>query len=153
MPDPLSSVVSVITLLGTAAESVGVLVTFFREFHNAPAEVHEWLTMLEALTLTLSNLEQCGQNLNSRYQFSSKFHQRLLLCVKQLQVCLSEAARVDASLNKADRNSERKWTHRARRSWAKAKWATVRDQKTKKIMKSVQLYHFEFGMELLKMLM
>ena len=153
MPDPLSSVASVITLVGGAADSIKVLVTFCREFHNAPAEVHEWLTMLEALRLTLSNLEQCGRNLGSRYHFSSTFHQRLLTCVEQLQNCVGEIAQVDATLVKANANSKRKWTHNAKRSWVRAKWTITRDQQMKRVMSSMQLYHFEFGVELLKMLM
>ena len=153
MPDPLSSVASIVTLVAGAAESLKVLVTFCRDLHNAPAEIHEWLTMLEALRLTLSSLEESGRNLDSRYHFSPNFHQRLLTYVEQLQDCVSEIAQIDTALNKANADSKRKWNHNAKRLWIRAKWTAIRDQKMKTVMGSMQLYHFEFGVELLKMLM
>ena len=152
MSDPLSPLASVLTLAGSAAQSIRVIVAFFHEFRSAPAEVHEWLTMLESLQSTLSGLEQCGQNLDSRYRFPSQFHQRLLSYVTQLQICIDEVARIDTDLKKATFHGKTKWDHRARGSWERAKWAIVEEQKMKKVMKTIQLYHFEFGMELLKML-
>lgn len=152
MADPLSSLASVITIAGSATDSIRVLVTFLRRFHNAPAQVQQWLTMLESLRSTLSSLQQCGRNLDPRYQFSSHFQQRLLGCVIQLQFCTSEVARFDAKLAKASSNEKNKWDHKARRSWERAKWAIVGDQKIKKVMKMMNMYHFEFVMELLKVL-
>lgn len=152
MAEPLSSLSSVITIAGSAAESIKVLLTFFRQFRNAPAQVHQWLTMLESLRSTLSSLQQCGPNLNRRYHFSSHFQQRLLSCVTQLQICRSEVARIDAQLVKASSDGTRKWDHKARRSWERAKWAIVGDHKMKEVIKIMNLYHFEFVMELLKVL-
>ena len=153
MSDPLSSLASVITIAGSAAESVKVLLRFFRRFHHAPAQVHQWLTMLESLRSTLSSLQQCGRNLDPRYRFSSHFQQRLLSCVVQLQICTREVARIDAELVTTSSDGKEKLTHKARRSWQRAKWATVGDHKTKKVMRIMNLYHFEFVMELLKVLM
>lgn len=153
MSDPLSPLASVLTLAGSATLFVEVLVTFFREFRNAPTEVHAWLTMLEYLRTALSSLEQSSRNSESGYHFSSQFQQRLLSCVNQLQVCASEVARIDADLGTAKFTGVKKWDHRARRSWERAKWAIVGGQKMKKVMQTMQLYHFEFGMELLKMLL
>ena len=108
--------------------------------------------MLESLRSTLSSLQQCGRNLDPRYQFSSHFQQRLLSCVTQLQICTSEVARIDAELVKASSGGKKKWDDKARRSWERAKWAIVGDHKMKKVMKIMNLYHFEFVMELLKVL-
>ena len=153
MSEPLSSLASVITVAGSATESTKVLLTFFRQFRNAPAQVHQWLTMLESLRSTLSNLQQCGRNLDPTYRFSTHFQQRLLGCVIQLQICTSEVARIDAELAKASSDGNKSWDHKARRSWERAKWAIVGDRKMKKVMKMMNLYHFEFVMELLKVLL
>ena len=152
MSEPLSSLASIITIAGSATDTVEKLLTFFHRFHNAPARVRQWLTMLEALHSTLSSLQQCGRNLGPRYQFSSHFQQRLLSCVNQLQICTSEVARIDAELVKASSNGNTKWDHKARRSWERAKWAMVGDHKMKKVMGTMNMYHFEFVMELLKLL-
>ena len=153
MSDPISSLASLITIAGSAAESIKALLIFFRRFHDAPARVHRWLTMLESLQSTLSSLEQCGRNLDPRYHFSSHFQQSLLSCVNQLQICTSEVARIDAELGQASSDGKKKWDHKAKRSWERAKWAMVGDHKMKKVMKIMNLYHFEFVMELLKVLL
>ena len=153
MSELLSSLASVIYIAGSATESIKALLTFFRQFRNAPAQVHQWLIMLESLHSTLSSLQQCGRNLDSRYQFSLHFQQRLLSCVIQLQICASEVAKIDAELVKASSDGKKKWDHKARRSWERAKWAIVGDHKMKKVMRIMNLYHFEFVMELLKVLM
>lgn len=153
MTDPLSSLASVITIVGSATKSIEVLVEFFRQFRNASAEVHQWLTMLQSLSSTLSALQQCGQNLNTRYRFSSNFRQRLLSCVTQLQICIDEVAKTDSKHKSAGPDGKKRLHHKARRSWEKAKWAILGDLKIKKLMKTLDLYQFEFVMELLKMLM
>ena len=153
MSELLSSLASILTVAGSATESIKALTTFFRQFRNAPNQVHQWLTMLESLRSTLSSLQQFGRNLDPRYQFSSHFQQRLLSCVIQLQICASEVARIDAELSKANSDEKNKWDHKARRSWQRAKWAIVGNHKIKKVMEILNLYHFEFVMELLKVLM
>ena len=153
MSELLSSLASVITVVGSAAESIKALTRFFRQSRNAPVHVHQWLTMLESLRSTLSSLQQYGRNLDPRYQFSSHFQQRLLSCVIQLQICASEIARIDAELLKANSDGKNKWDHKARRSWHRAKWAIVGNHKIKKVMEMLNLYHFEFVMEVLKVLM
>lgn len=152
MADPLSSLASVITIAGSATESIKALVTFFRQFHNAPVQVHQWLAMLESLRSTLSSLQQCGPTLDPKYHFSPHFQQRLLSCVTQLQVCTSKVARIDAELTKVSSNGRKRWDDEARRSWERAKWAMVGDHKMKKVIKIMNMYHFEFVMELLKVL-
>ena len=91
--------------------------------------------------------------MDSSYHFSLHFQQRLLSCAIQLQICASEVARVDAELVKTSSDGKKKWDHKARRSWERAKWAIVGDYKMKKVMRIMNLYHFEFVMELLMVLM
>ena len=153
MSEPLSSLASVITIAGSATESISVLWKFFRQFRNAPGHVHQWLAMLESLLSTLSSLQQCGRDLDSRCRFSTHFQQRLLSCVIQLRICTSEVARIDAGLVKASSSGKNKWNQKAGRSWERAKWAIVGDYKMKKVMKIIDFYHFEFVIEILKVLM
>jgi hypothetical protein len=153
MADPLSSLASVVTLAGSAAESIKVILKVFCQTRNAPAEVHQWLKMLESLHSTLSSLQQYDRGLDSRYRFSSHFRQRLLSCVTQLQICRDEVARADAELVKASSNEMKKWDSKARRSWQRVKWAIIGDQKMKKSVQIMNLYQFEFVMELLMVLL
>ena len=153
MSEVISSLASILTIAGSATESIKTLTTFFRHFRNAPVQVHQWLTMLESLRSTLSSLQQYGRSLDPRYQFSSHFQQRLLSCVIQLQICASEVATIDAELQKKNSDGKNKWDHKARRSWQRAKWAIVGNHKIKKVMEILNMYHFEFVMEILKVLM
>ena len=153
MSEPLSSLASVIQIAGSATESIKVLLTFFYQFRHAPAQVHQWLTMLESLRSTLSSLQQCGRNCNSRYRFSQHFQQRLRSCVDQLQVCTRKIARIDAELKQVELNDTKKWNYKAKRSWGRAKWAIIGDYKMKKIVEMMDLYQFEFVIEMLRMLL
>lgn len=148
MCDPLSPLASVITVVGSATECIKVLVTFFRQFRNAPEEIRQWLTILESLRTNMYRLQQCGPNLDSRYYFSSHFRQRLLSFVTQLQVCSDEVARIDAELTKANPDGKKRWDFIIRKSWGRAKWAIIGEHKSKKLMRMINLYHFEFTMEL-----
>ena len=96
MSDPLSSLASVFTLLGNATHSIKVLITFFRDFQNAPSEVHEWLMMLESLHSALHTLEQYGSSVDSEQRFSLHLRQRLAGCLSELQCCAAEFAKIDA---------------------------------------------------------
>lgn len=153
MADPISSFASVVTVAGTAAESIKILYKFFRKFHNASDQVDQWLTTLQSLSSTLSNLQQSSRTLDLRFPFSSRFQQRLLNCVTQLEICTKEVAKIDAELGKASSSEKKKWAHKAKRSWGKAKWAIFGDQKIKNAMRMISLYHYEFGMEFFNMWM
>ena len=153
MSDPLSSLASILTLVGNAAQSTKALVTFFRDFQHAPSEVHEWLMMLESLHSALHTLEQYGSSVDSEQRFSLHLRQRLTGCLNQLQCCATELAKIDAEINKGKSKNKKGRDRGARRSWERTKWAMFGDQKMKRVMNKIQLYHFEIGMELLKILM
>ena len=153
MADPLSSLASVFSLLDNATESTKALVTFFRDFRYAPTEVHEWLEMLESLHSALHALEQYGLSVDSEQRFSLHFRQRLAGCLSHLQCCAAEFAKIDAGISKGKSKDKKGRDHGARRSWERTKWAMFGDQKMKRVMNKMQFYHFEIGMELLKILM
>ena len=153
MSDPLSSVASVFTLAGCATQSVKALVNFFRDFEHAPIEVHEWLVLLESLKSALSALEQYGSSVDSERRFSLHLRQRLASCVTHLQHCAAAFARIDADLSKGKSNGRKKWDGKAKRSWERTKWAIFGEQKMKRVMDKIQLYHFEIEMELLRIVM
>lgn len=153
MSDPLSPLASVIAIAGGALESIRTLSGILRRFSNAPAQVHEWLAMLESLSSTLLSLQQCGGHLDLNNRFSSNFRQRLLSCVNQLQRKISEIARIHTELVMRSSDRKKQWDYKARRSWERTKWAVVGDQKMKHLMTLVNMYHFEFVMELFKVVM
>ena len=153
MPDPLSSLASVFTLLGNATQSIRALITFFRDFQHAPSEVHDWLMMLESLHSALYTLEQYGSSVDSEQCFSLHLRQRLAGCSSQLQCCAAEFAKIDAEINKSKSKDKKGRDRGARRSWERTKWAMFGDQKMKRVMDKIQFYHFEIGIELLKILM
>ena len=153
MSDPLSSVASVFQLGGSATQSIKALVKFFRDFEHAPIEVHEWLILLESLKSTLSSLEQYGSSVDSEWRFSLRLRQRLTSCITQLQHSTFVFAKIDAELGNDRLSGKNKWDHKARRSWEKAKWAMFGEEKMKRVMDKLQLYHFEIEMELLKIVM
>ncbi|KAL6714753.1 Ankyrin repeat domain-containing protein 55 [Lecanora helva] len=152
MSDPLSSVASVFTLAENAAQSVKVLVSFFRDFKHAPIEVHEWLILLESLKSAFSALELYGSDVDSERRFSPHFRQRLASCVAQLQRCTAAFAKIHAELSKGELHGRIKWDRKARRSWERAKWAMFGGQKMRRVMDRIQLYHVEIGIELLRIL-
>ncbi|KAL8830134.1 MAG: hypothetical protein Q9170_005873 [Blastenia crenularia] len=152
MSDPLSSLASVFTLLGSTTQSTKALIAFFRDFQHAPSEVHEWLVMLESLHSALHTLEQYGSSVDSEQRFSLHLRERLAGCSNQLQCCATEVAKIDAEINKSKSKDKKGRNRGARRSWERTKWAMFGDQKMKRIMSKIQFYHFEVGMELLKIL-
>ena len=153
MSDPLSSLASVFTLLGNTTQSIKALITFFGDFQHAPSEVHEWLMMLESLHSALHTLEQYGSSVDSEQRFSLHLRQRLAGCLSQLQCCAAEFAKIDAEINKSKSKDKKGRNRGARRSWERTKWAMFGDQKMKRVVDKIQFYHFEIGMELLKILM
>ena len=68
------------------------------------------------------------------YQFSFS-HIDETSCVTQLQICSEKVARVDAELTTANCEGKIRWYCKAGKSWERAMWAIVGDQKLKKIMK------------------
>ena len=153
MSDPLSPLASVITIAGGALESITTLSAILRRFRKAPAQVHQWLTMLESLSSTLLILQHCGGHADLTYRFSSNFRQRLRSCVSLLQRNISEIARIHTELVMRSSDRKKQWDFKARRSREKTKWAVGGDQKMKQVMSLVNMYHFEFVMELLRVVM
>ena len=153
MADPLSSLASVLTLVECTAESTKFLLKFFRQFNGAPAQIHQWLEMLESLHFTLSSLLGCSADLDPRYHFPQRFRQRLVGCLTRLQACVDEISKTDAHFVVNASHTESKWDGKARRSWERVKWVAIGSHRMKKLVDIIKLYHFEFSMELFKLLM
>ena len=153
MADPLSSLTSVVTLLGCTAESVKFLSFFFHQFNEIPTEVRQWLELLKSLYSTLNSLQQCSTNLNPRHRFSEDFIRKLGDCLAHLQVCATKISKVQARLAENDSGSRYKWDHVGRRSWEKVKWMVVGKHKRRKMVEVISIYHFEFSIELFKLML
>ena len=149
MADVLSSYASAVTLLGCATESIKFLLIFFRQFNEAPAEIRQWLEKLESLHSTLNSLRE----LDERYRFSTDFTQKLVKCLTYLQTCVTEINKIHMRLVEEGSSSKNSWDHTGRRFWEKIKWTAVGGHRRKKTVEVINIYHFEFSMELFKMMM
>ena len=134
MGDPLSSLASVITVVGCAAESIQFLLTFFHQFHGAPARIGRWLEMLESLHFTLTSLQECSTSLDPRYRFPPHFCRRLVDCLNQLQACVDEIRTTNVQFVRESPGAKRKWDSKAKRSWERIRWVALGDRRVKEMV-------------------
>ena len=153
MTDPISSISSVITILGATAGATQCLITFVRRYSKAPDELHKSLQMLESLHLTLTSLQECNAFLDPRYQFSPHFAQRLKDCDTTLQQCVNKTKKTENEIIKRRSQSKGPWSGIAKRSRGKIRWMLFESQEMEKLMRFLQLYQFEFSLELFRILM
>ena len=141
-------------MVGHTAESIRHLPKFYRQFARAPAEVQRWLKTLQSLHFTITKLQECGSRLDSKYQFPSYFQQRLLEFASQLQACVDEVARFNAEADRTEPGkSLRRWNGKAKRSWKRIRWIAIGEHEMRQLVDVAKLYHFEFSMELLNLLL
>ena len=153
MADPLSPLASMVTVVGSAIECAKILSKTLRRFKRAPAEVHQWLEMLESLHLTLTSLENCSLLLDLRYRFSAQFGLRLKDCLTHLQSCIDRIGKIDTELERSRPTVNRTFGGRTKRSWQRVRWIVVDDYTIKKLVEMIKIYQFEFSMELFKLLL
>ena len=153
MVDPLSPVASVLTVVGSAIESAKLLLTTLRRFKRAPAEVHQWLEMLESLHSTLTSLENCSLLLDLRYRFSAQFGLRLKDCLSRLQSCIDRVRKINVEFVRTRSSVRKTLSGKTNRSWQKVRWIVTEDHTMKKLVEMIKIYQFEFSMELFKLLL
>ena len=145
MAEGLSTTASVIAVAACAAESAKFL---FRAFHEAPMipdHFRQLLSTLTSLHTTLSALQQCSANREAKLRFPRHFHQSLTECQRQLQVWSTKVAKIDAVLQSRKNKSHR--------SWQKIKWLAVGEKDTNRFLEIIKLYHAEFSLQLLALLL
>ena len=152
MAEALSSVASVIAIAACAGDLTKFLFRAFREITIIPEHVHQLLTALQSLQITLLGLQRCVEDLNPNWQFSPYFRQRLADCLNHLRAFNEKLAKIDEDLGKNHSDFQQPG-RRTRRSWQKIKWLTTGEPQTKRFLENIRLYQAEFSLELLTHLM
>jgi hypothetical protein len=98
MSDPLSTAANVLATLGFSAGFGGILYRLISSIQNAPKEIRQYATELEALSATFAGIEAISRELPSHNALSGDFLDRLRNCtadleeleraVKRLEKCL-----------------------------------------------------------------
>ena len=152
MAEPLSSTASVLAIIACAAESTKVLLKFFRNISRVPENVRHLHVALKSLHITLTSLHDASTRSSSNLHFSSHLRHRLRECLIHLEAWSSKIAKVDNAIDK-DRPSCHQWKHKTQRSWQKVKWLLAGEQDISHFLEIIRLYHTEFSLELLTILM
>lgn len=151
MAEPLSSTASVIAVVVCAAESTEFLFRFFRDTSRVPETVRQLHKALKSLHITLTALQDAGTTSNSHVQFSSHLRQRLRECLTHFEAWSSKIARIDSEIDQS-RSNRHQWERKTRRSWQKVKWLIAGEQEFSHFLETIKLYHAEFSLELLTLL-
>ena len=151
MAEPLSSTASVIAVVACATESTKFLFKFFRDISRVPENVRQLHRALESLHITLSALQDAIISSDSDLQFSPHLRQRLRECLRHLKAWSSKIARLDSETDQS-RSNRHPWERKTRRSWQKVKWLIAGEQELGHFLEIIKLYHTEFSLELLTLL-
>jgi hypothetical protein len=84
MSDPLSTVANVLATLGFSAGFSGILYGLISSIQNAPKEIHQLATELEALSATFVGIEAISRELPPYNALSEEFLDRLRSCMADL---------------------------------------------------------------------
>ena len=152
MTELLSSAASVIAVAACVADSAKFLFKTFHEVSRVPENIRHLLTALKLLHITLITLQECGKRLDAKWQFAPQFQQRLNECLSQLEIWSNKVSVIDNDLDKRG-TTHHKWDRKTRRSWQKIKWLTAGKHDLNHLLEMVKLYHAEFSLELLTLLM
>ena len=152
MADPLSSIASVITVVACAVESTGSLFKFFCGISRVPESVRQLHIALKSLHITLTALQDAGTRSSSNVQFPPHLRQRLRECLIHLEAWSTRIARINSEIDQS-RSRRHQWKSKTRRSWHKVKWVMAGEQELSHFLEIIRLYHAEFSLELLTLLM
>ena len=153
MAEVLSSVASVVNVLGLAIESTKSLLVFFRDFHEAPSDVQLWLNRLESLQITLNRLQEYSRCLDLQSALSPHFCQKIEECAQHLATSASQISKIARGLNESEPIAKKRWNRESRKVWARIRWTVLGSHSKKKMAEIIGLYQFEFSMELFNILM
>ena len=152
MAEGLSTAASIVAVAACAIESAKLLSRILYKASVISESIHQLLSALISLHATLDALQKYGANQDAKRQLPQRFQQRLTQCQTQLDGWSTRIAKIDEILQ--DRHEPRKrWKHGSRRSWQKIKWLAVGEQELNRFLEVVKLYHAEFSLELLTLLL
>ena len=153
MADVLSSVASVVTVLGCAIESSKSLLVFFSDLREAPADVQLWSQRLESLQITLNGLQECNRGLDLQTALSPHLRQKIRECATHLGTSATKIGKIAGRLNESEPRAKKRWDRESRKVWERIKWTAFGSHSKKKMAEIIGLYQFEFSMELFKIMM
>jgi hypothetical protein len=138
MTDPLSFLANITAIIGISAQSCHLLVTFFTNILDAPAEIQHYSVWLRALLSTLSELLKLSNDVSFHdyLSFDTDFEGRLKACRDDLLTMESRAVGHEFSANPV------------RRTWAKLKYGFMADHFFEKMSRRLQMYQATFAMAL-----
>ena len=152
MAEGLSTAASVLAVAACAAETAKLLFKVFYEASFIPDNVRQLLSALTSLNTTLHSLQECSARLSPRWQFPARFCRRLKECQCHLDEWSRKIAKIDGVLQ-GQHGVDDKKRSRSRRSWQKLKWLAVGEKELSRFLEMIRLYHTEFSLELLTLLM
>ena len=98
MSDPLSTVANVLATLGFSAGFSGILYRLISSIQNAPKEIHQLATELEALSATFAGIEAISRELPAHNALSKEFLDRLRNCMADLEELEGAAKKLEKCL-------------------------------------------------------
>jgi Fungal N-terminal domain of STAND proteins len=138
MTDPLSISISTLTVISFASQSCQFLFEFFHNAAEAPKDIQQRLSTLQALSSTFEGIRALGEDMPTEVQWSAEFDTRL-------RDCLADFRDMEIKMQTMSKEIEK---GRARRTWARLKWLS-NDQSFNKFFTRVQTYQAMFALELL----
>jgi hypothetical protein len=142
MSDPLSTIANVLATVGFSAGFSGILYRLICSLQNAPKEIHQLATELEALSATFAGIEAISRELPSHNALSEIFLDRLRNCMADLEELERAAKKLEKCLRA---NSMRK-------SLASIQWSYNKSTAIQ-FSRHVQSYHVTLSLALITLQM
>lgn len=140
MCEPLSVAASVVAVAGFAAKSCECLYKTLRRFSEAPKDLRNHITAVQALQSTFAGIAALENDASIAELITPEFKARLHACVLDLRAIERLAKSFHAQLEEG----------RARRTWAKLRWSLPNQRQTLKThLSRIESYHMNFSLDLL----
>lgn len=140
MCEPLSAAASILAVAEVAAKSCECLYNALRLFSEAPKDLQHHINAVQALQSILADIAALEKDLPNAALITPDFKARLQVCMLDLQAVERLARSFYAQLEQG----------RARRTWAKMRWASAdQRQAMKRYLSRIESYCKTFSLDLL----
>lgn len=151
MAEPLSTIASILAVLGFAAESSKIILKICRGVSSMPNDVCQSLQSLQSLHEIMANLQKTGANLGSSRNFPAHLCARLGEYLEDLKQFEAKLNRIHTKIGKKAHKHE--WEEKVIMSWQRIRWALKGEEEIRRFFEKMKLYHIEFSMALLTLLL
>lgn len=151
MAEVLSTTASILAVVGFVAESSKILLKICRGVTAMPEDVCQSLQSLKSLHEIMANLQQTGTRLGFSQSFPAHLHDRFSECLKDLKIFEAKLNKVHAKIGKKTHKHD--WEDKAKISWHRMRWALKGEEEIRRFFERVKLYHSEFSLALLTLLL